>query len=114
MAITQAYSGTATITGTETSLVSGTTTLQNVTTPGVIQLFVDTSAMLSGDEYQIQIKDKVVAAGTQQVIYNAYIEGRQSGPFVTPTLILFHGWDITMDLITGTARSISWSIRKVG
>lgn len=114
MAITEAYFGTATITGTETSLVSGTTTLQNVTTPAVIQLFVDASAMLSGDEYQIQIKDKVVSGGTQQVIYNAYIEGRQSSPFVTPTLILYHGWDITMDLITGTARSISWSIRKVG
>lgn len=114
MAITEAYSGTATISTTEISLVSGTSTLQNIATPAVIQVFIDTANMLSGDEYQIQIKDKVISGGTQRVIYNAYIEGRQSSPFVTPTLILYHGWDVTMDLIAGTGRSISWSIRKVG
>ena len=114
MAITQAYSGTATISTTEISLVSGTTTLQSITTPAVIQLFVDVSAMASGDEYRIQVKDKIVSGGTQLTIYDSYINGKQSTPFVTPSLILFHGWDITMDLITGTARSITWSIRKVG
>lgn len=114
MAITEAYSGTATISTTEISLVSGTSTLQNVTTPAVIQLFVDTVNMVSGDEYLIQIKDKIISGGVQRSIYSAYIEGKQSSPFVTPTLILYHGWDITMDLIAGTGRSISWSIRKVG
>lgn len=114
MAISEAYTGTATITGTETSLVSGTTTLQSVSTPAVMQLFVDTVNMTSGDEYVIQIKDKVISSGTQKIIYQAYLEGKQTTPFVTPTLILYHGWDVTMDLVTGTARSISWSIRKVG
>ncbi len=114
MAISEAYTGTATISTTEISLVSGTTTLQSIATPGVIQVFIDTANMVSGDEYLIQIKDKVISGGVQRVIYSATIDGAQSSPFVTPTIILYHGWDITMDQITGTARSISWSIRKVG
>lgn len=114
MAITEAYTGTATISTTEISLVSGTTTLQSVAVPGVIQVFVDTANMAPGDEYLIQIKDKVTSAGAQRVIYSATLDGTQSSPFVTPTIILYHGWDVTMDLITGTGRSISWSIRKVG
>lgn len=114
MAISEAYTGTATISTTETSLVSGTTTLQSVATPGVIQVFIDTANMVSGDEYLIQIKDKVTSGGTQRVIYSATLDGAQSSPFVTPTIILYHGWDVTMDLISGTGRSISWSIRKVG
>ena len=114
MAITEAYTGTATISTTETSLVSGTTTLQSVATPAVIQVFIDTANMAAGDEYLILIKDKVISGGTQRTIYSATLDGVQTSPFVTPTLILYHGWDITMDQIAGTARSISWSIRKVG
>lgn len=114
MAISEAYTGTTTISTTQISLVSGTSTLQSIATPAVIQVFIDTVNMVSGDEYQIQIKDKVISGGTQRVIYNAYVEARQSSPFVTPTLILYHGWDVTMNLINGTGRSISWSIRKVG
>jgi hypothetical protein len=114
MAITEAYTGTATISTNEISLVSGTTSLQSIATPAVIQVFIDNANMAAGDEYLIQIKDKVTSGGTQRTIYSATVEGVQSAPFVTPTLILYHGWDITMDQIAGTARSISWSIRKVG
>jgi hypothetical protein len=114
MAISEAYAGTATISTTEVSLVSGTTTLQSVTVPGVIQVMIDVSNMVAGDEYTIKIKDKVIAGGAQQSVYTAVLDGAQSSPFVTPTLILYHGWDVTMQEVAGTARSISWSIRKVG
>lgn len=114
MAITQIYSGTATISTTEISLVTGTSTLASIATAGVYQLFIDTSAVAAGDEYTILIKEKVVAAGAQLVIYSATIDGKQTSPFVTPSLILMHGWDMTMDQIAGTARSITWSIRQVG
>lgn len=114
MAITEAYTGTATVGVTELSLVSGTTTLQSVATPAVIQLFIDTANMAAGDEYEIDIKDKVISGGTQRSLYLATLDGKQSGPFVTASLILYHGWDITLTKITGTDRSFSWSIRKVG
>ena len=114
MAITEAFTGTATINTTEFSLVNGSNTLASNTTAGVYQVFIDTLTMAAGDEYQIFIKEKVTSGGTQRTIWAATLEGTQSTPFVTPTLILMNGWDVTMDLITGTARSISWSIRKVG
>ena len=113
MAIQEAFTGTATIGVTEISLVSGTSTLQNNTTDGVYQIWIDFSNMLSGDEYEIDIKEKITSGGTQRVVYTSVLEGRQSSPFVTPTLILMHGWDVTLFKVTGTDRSISWSIRQV-
>lgn len=114
MAITVAYSGTATISTTEYSLVNNSTTLASSTDVGVYQVFIDTTNMAAGDEYEIKVKEKVISGGTQRNIYVAVLDGAQSTPFVTPTLVLMLGWDVTMDQITGTARSISWSIRKVG
>lgn len=114
MAITVAYTGTATISNTEYSLVANSTSLTSSTDVGVYQVFIDTTTMLAGDEYEIDIKEKVVSGGAQKNIYTATLDGAQSSPFVTPTLVLMLGWDVTMIRITGTSRSIAWSIRKVG
>ena len=114
MAITTAYSGTATIATTEFSLVNGSTTLANITTAGVYQVFIDLSGMGAEDEYQIFVKEKVVSGGTQKNIYAATVDGVQATPFVIPSLILLNGWDVTMLGAAGTSASISWSIRKVG
>lgn len=114
MAITVAYTGTATISNTEYSLVNNSTSLASSTDVGVYQVFIDASNMAAGDEYEIDIKEKVITGGTQRNIYTAVLDGAQSTPFVTPTLVLMLGWDVTMVRIAGTSRSISWSIRKVG
>lgn len=114
MAITVAYTGTATIGTTEYSLVANSTSLTSSTDVGVYQVFIDTTNMAAGDEYEIKIKEKIITGGTQRNIYTAVLDGAQSAPFVTPTLVLMLGWDVTMDKITGTDRSMSWSIRKVG
>lgn len=114
MAITVAYTGTATISTTEYSLVNNSTTLASSTDVGVYQVFIDTTTMSADDSYSIQIKEKIVSGGTQKSIYTAILDGVQSSPFVTPTLVLMLGWDVTMTLLTGTAASIAWTIRKVG
>lgn len=114
MAITDAYTGTATISTTEYSLPNNANAGALVTNTGVYQVFIDTLNMAAGDEYLIQIKNQVISGGTTRTIYSATLDGTQSSPFVTPTLVLIYGWDVTMDLITGSAKSISWSIRKVG
>jgi hypothetical protein len=114
MSISEAFTGTATISTTEYSLVTNSTTLTTNTTRGVYQIYIDFANMQSGDEYLVQIKERVISGGTQRLIYSSTVEGAQSTPFVTPTLVFFHGWDVTVDLITGSARSISWSIRRVG
>ena len=72
-------------------------------------LIVNACASLDYD-----IKDKVISGGTQRVLYMATLDGKQGSPFVTASLIVYHGWDVTMTKVTGTDRSFSWSIRKVG
>lgn len=114
MAITQAYTGTATISTTEYSLVNNSTTLASSTNVGVYQVFIDTVNMVAGDRYEIRIKEKIISGGTQRTIYLSVLDGAQGSPFVTPTLVLMNGWDVTMIRTAGTNRSFSWSIRKVG
>ena len=113
MAITEYKTGSASISTTEYSLVTPGTTLASDTTDGVYQVFIDFSNMAAGDEYNIEIKEKVTAGGTQFSIYASQLEGAQTSPFVTPSLILMHGWDVTVNSVAGTARTITWSIRQV-
>ncbi len=114
MAITEYKTGTATISATEYSLVTPGTTLASDATDGVYQVFVDFINLASGDEYEVSVKEKATSGGTQRTIFKATIAGVQGSPiWVSPSLILMHGWDVTIDKIAGTDRSISWSIRQV-
>lgn len=114
MAILEYKTGTATIGTTEYSLVTPGTTLASDTTKGVYQVFIDTANMAGTDEFDIEIKEKVTSAGSQRIVYSSRLQGPQGSPFVTPSLILMHGWDVTIQKATGTDRSFSWSIRKAG
>lgn len=103
-----------TVGATELSIVSGTTTLQTITDDGVYQLFVDGGNMLKGDEYAIRIYEKVEGTGgTKKVVFKATLLGAQSEVWVSPTLILINGWDMTLQKIAGTDRAFDASIRKV-
>lgn len=113
MAILEYKTGSATISTAEYSLVTPGTVLATDTTAGVYQIYIDFSTMASGDEYNIDILEKVISGGTKKSIYTAQLEGAQTSPFVTPTLIFIHGWDVTVNKVTGTDRSIAWSIRQV-
>lgn len=113
MAIAEYRTGSATISTIEYSLVTPGTTLANDTTDGVYQIFIDPTNLLAGDEYWIRVYEKVTSGGSKLNIYTSVLEGAQSTPFVTPSLILLHGWDVTVQKVAGTDRSISWSIRQV-
>lgn len=116
MAISEHATGTRTAgTPPEASFtVLGTTT---DTTDGVFQFFIDVSALANGatsDSIEIQILEKATSGSTQYVIMEAYLVGAQDEPiWVSPALILMHGWQIQIKQITGTARSFPWSIRKI-
>lgn len=114
MAISEAFvdSGT-TISTTEYSLTNDSTTIATQTTDGIYQAIIDFSNMVAGDEYTIKILEKVYAAGSQKTIWEASLSGTQPSPFVTPAIMLMHGWDITVTRTAGADRSISWSIRAV-
>lgn len=113
MAISEAYAGTEAVSTTEWSMTTDTAGPDVDTTDGVYQIFLDLSDMVAGDELQIRVYEKVGAASTQRIVYQSNLVGAQSPPiWVSPSLILLHGWDATLDAIAGTI-TIDWSIRKV-
>ena len=104
----------ATISTTEYSLPSASTTRVAQTDKCVLQAFIDFNAMAAGDEYQVRIYEKQAAAGTQRIVEQWSLVGVQSTPLWTsPSLIVGEGWDVTVQRIAGTDRSIAWSLRKV-
>jgi hypothetical protein len=114
MAITEAYSGTETVTNDEWDLPTDTTTLGAVTTDGVYQCFLELNNLAKGDVYQFVAYEKVLSGSTQRAIFTARFTNAQTDPvWVSPSLILIHGWTMTLNKISGTDRAISWSIRMV-
>lgn len=114
MPIAELYTSSETVTTTEWSLTTDTSGPDTDTTDGVFQFFIDLSNLIAGDQYQISVYEKVTSAGSQLLVYRSIVTGVQSEPvWVSPSLILMHGWDVTLKKLTGTDRSISWSIRQV-
>jgi hypothetical protein len=116
MAILEAYAlDGVTVGTTELSIVSGTTTLQEITTAGAYQLWVDASLMQKGDQFLIRIYERVLAGspGTDKlVVFDPLLSNVNTKPLVTPVLFLLNGWDMTIQKIAGTDRAFSSSIRK--
>ena len=112
--ITEAYSGTASITNTEFSCPNNTTYSAGaaITASGVYQVFFDTSDMTVGDQLQLRIYEKCRSVDTQRVIYESILTANMTDNYVMPSLILIHGWDVTLRALSGTI-TVNWSIRKV-
>lgn len=114
MAITEAYGNSATIGTTEYSLPNNSTTLTPITDDGVYQVFLDLANLTVTEEYLIQVKEKVTSGGSQRGVFAATVLGAQGEPaWVSPSLVLLHGWDVTITKVAGTDSTIEWSIRKV-
>lgn len=113
MALSEAFTFSALVSTTELSIISGTSTLQNNTTIGVYQLFLDLSPLANGDIFEIKIYEKVRSTSTKRVVQTFAVANAQSAPnFVTDSFILVNGWDMTIVKISGTDRTIEGSIRK--
>lgn len=113
MAISQLYAGSEAVGTTEWSCTTDTAGPDVDTTDGVFQIFLDVSDMIAGDQLQIRLYEKVQSTSTQRVAFQAILTGAQSAPvWVSPTFILLHGWDVTLDALAGTI-TVEWSIRQV-
>ncbi len=116
MAISEPYElDGVTVGATELSIVSGTTTLQSITDDGVYQLWLDPigAGLAKGDSFRVRIKEKVLAGSTQRVVVEHIITRlTQAENLVYPTLFLLHGWDMTLQKLTGTDLAWDASIRK--
>lgn len=114
MAIAELYSGTETVGTTEHSLTTDTAGPDADTTDGVFQVFLELNALAVGDEFLFQVYEKVLSSSTQRLVYSVMFAGVQSTPvWVSPSLIMLHGWDATLKKVTGTDRAVNWSIRQV-
>lgn len=116
MAISEAFTNSTTISTTEYSLPRNAAydSGQPQTDDGVYQVFIDLGNLAAGDQFEIKVYEKVTSGGTQRLVDTWIPDGAQASPaFILPSLIFLHGWDITMKRISGSDRSISWSIRKV-
>lgn len=118
MTISQPYSGIVILAsaGSELSCPNGAAVYSSasaINDDGCFQFFLDVSDMTSGDQLRIRVYEKCISGFTQRVVYESILSGPQGQPvWVCPSLILLHGWDFTIQSLTG-AMVISWSIRKV-
>lgn len=118
MAITEAYTANNVTIGTSEYSVPGATTgsppAVNITDDGVYQFWVDDQTnMTKTEEYAIRIYEKVEGGGNKRIVFRATIKGVQSETFVTPMLVLMHGWDMTIQKLAGTDRAFDASVRRI-
>ena len=103
--------------GTQSATLDTEHTL-NTTTPettdGVFQFVVDLANMVNGDIVVLKVKEKCLSGGTQRLVWRKQFAHVQGEPLaISPSLILLHGWDFTLEQTDGAAgRSFPWSIRK--
>jgi hypothetical protein len=113
MAATELYTGIETVSTTEWSMTTDTAGPDADTNASVVQAFVELNNLAAGDVFEMRVYEKVASGGTQRLVYSAAFAGVQAAPlWASPPLILMWGWDMTLIKISGTDRSITWSIRK--
>lgn len=102
--------------GSQTATIDTEHTLTGAESDDVIaQFWVDVANIAAGDVVVFRIKEKCRTGDTQRLVWEAAV-----GPtpptqkmWVSPTLILLHDWDFTLEQTDGTGRSFPWSVRKV-
>jgi hypothetical protein len=108
------FTGSETVSTTEHSLTTDTAGPDTDTTVGCFQAFIDLNALAAGDVFEFRIYEKARAADTQRLAMYARFANAQGAPiYVSPTMILGAGWDMTLIKVSGTDRTITWSIRGV-
>src|SRR3990167_4980822 len=107
MAISEAYAVSETVSTTEWSLTTDTAGPDVDTNDGVYQCFLDLNALLKGDIFEFRLYEKVLSSSTQRLLFAVRFANAQSQPnWVSPSLILLHGWDMTLKKIGVTDRAI--------
>ena len=111
----EAFTGTETVGSTnEWSMTTDTAGPDADTTSGIFQAFIDLNALAVADVFEFRCYEKCRTGDTQRLVYSARFANVQAQPiWVSPTLVLGIGWDMTLKKISGTDRAIAWRISKV-
>lgn len=104
----------ATIGTTEYFLASDSTSATYQTASGVYQLFLDLSNLAIGDSFAVRLYEKYASSGTARMVEEWILAGAQGKPgWFSPSFVLGEGWEWSIIKLTGSDRTIYWSIRKV-
>lgn len=113
MSLVALYENSATIGGTEYSLPANSTSLASITTDGCYQIYIDFSAITAvADEFEVIVYERIRSSEGQRAIYGP-VSIQRPEVLIIPSLLLINGWDVTVRKISGTDRSIAWSIRQI-
>lgn len=111
MAVTEAYTGSQDVSTTEWSLTTDSAGPDVDTTDGAYQCFLDLSPLVKGDAFKFQVYETV--GSNQKLVFASTFANAQSAPvWVSPTLMLISGWDMTLVRTAGLDHVIVWSIRS--
>jgi len=114
MTIATAFEVGETLSTTEWSFTTDMPGPDTQTTAGVYQFFIDLVNLSTGDTFIFRVYEKVLAAGTQRLVWKAVVSGAQNEPvLVSPALVLLNGWDITGVKSAGTDRLVQISTRSI-
>lgn len=114
MPITELYAVTETVSTTEWSLTTDSAGPDADANDGVFQLWLDLHLLAKGDKFTVRCYEKVQSGDTQRIVAEWFFANAQTPPnWVSPSLILMHGWDFTIIRTAGTDRAITASVRQV-
>jgi pimeloyl-ACP methyl ester carboxylesterase len=100
----------ATIGTTEYSLPGDTATPTPQATDCYVQPWISFAAMTAGDRFRVRVYERM-NSGTSRVIVDRSFDGPQTKLWTCPVLLVGGGWDVTVTKVSGTNRSIAWSLR---
>jgi hypothetical protein len=107
--------GTEAISTTEHSLATDTSydTGDAQTTDCLLQIWLDLTDMVAADQLQIRLYEKVRSGDTQQLTEEwIFTHDQGAKNWVSPAVVVMHGWDVTADALAGTI-TLNWSLRQV-
>lgn len=115
MAITSYASDSPSVGTTEYSLAAASTSLPTKTDIGAFQVTADLNALAAGDVFLLQLYEMGVSGGTKRIVEEWVWDGVQGDPiFISPTFVLGNGWDWTVKKLSGTDRTIPFTVWQVG
>lgn len=113
MPITELFTGTENVGATEWSLATDSAGPSSQTTPGLVQAVIDVDDIADGEQLRLRAYEKVRSGDTQRKIWEFDMRHQQVERMIyTPPMILMHGWDFTLEALSGTI-TCHWSVRSL-
>ena len=72
---------------------------------------LDFNNMTAGDQYEIKVYEKIDGTNAR-VLYDGFVDGAQGTAWVSSRFTITNGWEVSLKLLSGTARTVYWSLYK--